>query len=110
MKKLRSEHKDEAAADHEQKDEESDAEDIVMKKPGMNKAMTLRKNVQHKKPAVNTKNGAPVKKRPNAHINLKKPIVLGCVKRRGMSCNTCRSPQCGGKRLSRQSWLKLGRK
>ena len=92
------------------KNVEPDAEDIVMKKPGMNKAIMLQKNVPHKKPAMNTANSAPVKKRPNAHINLKKPIVLGCVKCRGMSCNTCRSPQFGGKRLSRQSWLKLGRK
>ena len=80
-----------------------------MKKPGMSKAMMLQKNVPRKKPAMNTKNGAPVKKRLNlnAHINLKKPIVLDCMKCRRKSCNTCRSPQFGGKRLSRESWLKL---
>ncbi len=89
------------------KNVEPDAEDNVMKK---NKAMMLQKNVPHKKPAVNAKNGVPVKKRPKAHINLKKPIVLGCMKCRGMSCNTCRNLQFGGMRLSRASWLKLGLK
>ena len=76
-----------------------------MKNPRMN----TKKNVM-KEPGVNKTMMAAVNKRPSADINRKRPMVLGCVKCRGMSCNTCRNLQFGRKRLSRESWLKLGLK
>ena len=46
------------------KNVESDAEDIVTKKPGMNMAIMLQKNVQ-KKPGMNTANSAAENKSYN---------------------------------------------